>query len=216
MCGGSHEQHPFVAATCERLRRGHGVSATMRNMVSRLKELKSMYRKKEKKEKVPPAVYDEGHGVNDVLNEREEHPAQDERNSDTVQMKWSWLEIVRCRESAMPTPSIVMKPMAPVRAPPSSPPTVPSQRPCSPEAFSAPKLRVPPPPVTGRDAVEVLCVGRLPLAIPPVYQAPIAKSTFNVESITSMALPDIPTQRPTNTSNLKVVNGDLAVNRRNG
>ena len=181
----AHEllEHPFVAATCERLRRGHGVSATMRNMVSRLKELKSMYRKKEKKEKVAPAVYDEGHGVNDVLNEREEHPAQDERGFDTVQMK----------ESAMPTPSIVMKPMAPVRAPPSSPPTVPSQRPCSPEAFSAPKLRVPPPPVTGR----------LPLAIPPVYQAPIAKSTFNVESITSMALPDIPTQRPTNTSNLK-------------
>lgn len=60
----------------------------MRNMVSRLKELKSMYRKKEKKEKVAPAVYDEGHGVNDVLNEREEHPAQEERNSDTVQMKW--------------------------------------------------------------------------------------------------------------------------------
>ena len=55
-------------------------------MVSRLKELKSVY-KKEKKEKVAPAVYDEGHGVNDVLSVKEEHPAQDERGFDTVQMK---------------------------------------------------------------------------------------------------------------------------------
>ena len=53
----------------------------MMNMVRRLRELRSGVKKEKKK----PVVYDEGHGVNDVL--RAEGEAAEERGLDTVQVK---------------------------------------------------------------------------------------------------------------------------------
>lgn len=127
-----------MKATCERLRRGHGKSGTLLNMVRRLRELRSSVKKEKKK----PVVYDEGHGVNDVLHEEAE-----ERAMDTVQVKCAWLACVSSREAAHPTPHAVAKPpVKPVVLPQSA---TPSQRPASPEAYAPSKPRLPVQPVTG-------------------------------------------------------------------
>lgn len=69
-------EHPFIASTVNRLQLTHGVSNTMRNMLSRLRELRSLHQKAEKKTTV--VVNSDQHGVNDTLvpAEREEEPRE--------------------------------------------------------------------------------------------------------------------------------------------
>lgn len=136
-----------MKATCERLRRSHGKSGTLLNMVRRLHELKSSMKKEKKREKLEGV--NESHGVNDVLRE----DMAEERVMDTVQMKGEPRHESREKDPSHPVIQTLVKhpPAKPVVVPQSA---TPSQRPASPEAYIPPKPRLPPQPVTGGNGVR--------------------------------------------------------------
>lgn len=75
-----------MAATVEKLRHTHGNSATMKNMLHRLRELKKKVKKEPKVEKREPVEY---HGANEtIVQEAKEERAMKGAVDSTIQMKY--------------------------------------------------------------------------------------------------------------------------------
>ena len=81
-----HVQHPFVAATVEKLRHSRGSSNTMKNMLARLRELKRQAKREHDAAKPQPKPEPvEYHGANETLVQEGQ---AGERHDETVQVKW--------------------------------------------------------------------------------------------------------------------------------
>ena len=156
-------EHPFVAATVEKLRHSRGSSNTMKNMLARLRELKRQAKREHAAAKPQPKPEPvEYHGANETLVQEGQ---AGERHDETVQVK----------ESKPPVPFPHVLPPA----------VMPAQKPSPVNT----KTMLPPPPA-------------IPSRGPPAKQQIVKAGQPNIESIAATYLPEIPTQRPANSSNL--------------